>query len=377
MNTLFTRTVLCLSLLACGSAQAHGDDEHEHETKHTETSTTTSALFDLPKRQANGEIFLPKPAQRQLNIRTQALIQTDLKKAIELNGQVVLDPQSGGLVQTAMGGQFVPASAGIPQLGQRVQKGQVLGHIQKMQSPLEQASQQAQLAQLKSQLTLSEKRLERIQQLADTLPKKELDAAQAEVISLKEQVKSLSNGLHAQETLRAPSSGLVSAVDALAGKVFAEGALLFELNNPSVLRVEANWLEPSPPPAISGAFVQLGDTSIPLQYRGATNRLKEQSASLVFENRTLKNTQRFPTGQLLKVYVEQAQTVKGVAVPSTAVVKNASNQNMVWIKKAPETFEPKVVVTEALNGAHVLVRQGLNHGDTIVVQGANLMNQIR
>lgn len=374
MNSLFTRMVLCLSLLAHGSAQAHGDDEHEHQTPET---SKTSALVDVPKRQANGEIFLPKPAQRQLSIRTQALIQTDLKKTIELNGQVVLDPQSGGLVQTATGGQFVPAPSGIPQLGQRVQKGQVLGYIQKTQSPLEVASQQAQLAQLKSQLTLSEKRLERIQQLADTLPKKELDAAQAEAISLKEQVKSLSNGIHARETLRAPTSGLVSSVDALAGKVFAEGALLFELNNPSVLRVEATWLEPTTPPAISGAFVPLGDTSIPLQYRGATNRLKNQSASLVFENRALKNTQHFPTGQLLKVYVEQTDTVNGVAVPSAAVVKNASNQNMVWVKKTPETFAPKVVVTEALNGANVLVRQGLKHSDRVVVQGANLMNQIR
>lgn len=374
MNTLFTRAVLCLSLMVHWNAQAHGDEEHEQPTPQT---SKTSALVDVPKRQSNGEIFLPKPAQRQLGIRTAALIQTDLKKTVELNGQVVLDPQSGGLVQTATGGQFVPAPSGIPQLGQRVQKGQVLGYIHKTQSPLELATQQAQLAQLKSQLSLNEKRLARIQQLADTLPQKELDAAQAEVISLKEQVKSLSNGIHARETLRASSSGLVSAVDALAGKVFAEGALLFELSNPSVLRIEASWLEPGTPPAISGAVVQLDNTSIPLLYRGATNRLKDQTASLVFENRTLKSTQRFPTGQLLKVYVEQAETVSGVAVPSSSVVKNASNQNMVWVKKSPETFEPKVVVTEALNGAHVLVRQGLKHGDKVVIQGANLMNQIR
>lgn len=374
MNTLFTRALLCLSLMAHSNAQAHGDDKHEQQAPEPPKA---SALVDVPKRQTNGEIFLPKPAQRQLGIRTAALIQTDLKKTVELNGQVVLDPQSGGLVQTATGGQFVPASSGISQLGQRVQKGQVLGYIHKTQSPLELATQQAQLAQLKSQLSLSEKRLARIQQLADTLPQKELDAAQAEVISLKEQVKSLSNGIHARETLRAPSSGLVSAVDALAGKVFAEGALLFELSNPSVLRIEATWLEPGTPPAISGAVVQLGNTSIPLQYRGATNRLKDQTASLVFENRTLKSTQRFPTGQLLKVYVEQAETVSGVAVPSSSVVKNASNQNMVWVKKSPETFEPKVVVTEALNGAHVLVHQGLKHGDKVVIQGANLMNQIR
>ena len=332
--------------------------------------------LNLHASPVQGEIVLPKPAQHQLGIRTLEVQREPLHRVIELNGKVVLDPQSGGLVQTATGGQFVPSESGIPALGQRVKKGQILGYIQKPQNPLELATQQAQLAQLKSQLTLSEQRVERISQLADTLPKKELDAARAEALSLKQQVSALSKGLHAREALRAPSSGIIASSNALSGQVFSEKDTLFEVINPNVLRIEASWFEPHALPQFSKAYVQAGNQNVTLQYQGAAHSLKEQTLLLTFEARQL-NSMRFPTGQLLKLYAEQANTVEGVAIPNTALVKNASNQNIVWIKKSPETFEPRLVITEPLNGTHLVVRTGLSTGERLVVQGVTLLNQVR
>ena len=77
------------------------------------------------------------------------------------------------------------------------------------------------------------------------------------------------------------------------------------------------------------------------------------------------------------MYAEQSGGVDAVAVPSAAVVKNASNQTIVWVKKEPEVFEPMVVLTEPLNGLEVLVRGGLSGGERVVVQGATLINQVR
>jgi membrane fusion protein, heavy metal efflux system len=295
---------------------------------------------------------------------------------IEMNGQVTLDPQSGGVVQTSLGGNFVPASTGVPKLGELVKKGQVLGFIQSSQAPLEQSSQQAQVAQLKSELVLAKQRVERLTQLAFTVPRKEIDAAQAHVQSLNGQVSALAGGLSSREALRSPSTGIVASSTAVSGKVFAEGDVLFEVVNPKVVRVEASWFEPSAVPKFSSASIRAGDQTLKLNYVGAASSVKNQSLSLVFEARDVANI-HFPTGQLLKVYAELAEQTEGIAIPSAAVVKNSSNQTIVWVKKEPEMFEPRVVLTEPLNGAEVLVKSGLSGGDRVVVQGSTLINQVR
>jgi len=369
INKNFALSVLVFGLFSpfniyAGPGHDHGDEAVEQ------------TLGDGPKRQATGEVFLPKPAQRQLGIRT---LKTEIKpqaKVIELNGKVALDPQTGGIVQTTLGGSFVPPGQGVPQLGQQVKKGQVLGFIQTPQAALEKSSQQAQLAQLRSELTLTEKRLERLLQLADTVPKKEIDAAQAQVQSLKGQVAALAGGIASRETLRAPSTGIVASSMAISGKVFSEGDVLFEIVDPAVVRVEASWYESGVVPDFQSARVQAGEKGVTLKYLGAASSVKDQALTLAFEARGLQNTS-FPTGQLLKVYAEQSGGVDAVAVPSAAVVKNASNQTIVWVKKEPEVFEPMVVLTEPLNGLEVLVRGGLSGGERVVVQGATLINQVR
>ncbi len=70
-------------------------------------------------------------------------------------------------------------------------------------------------------------------------------------------------------------------------------------------------------------------------------------------------------------------TVKGFAVPAGAVVRNPSNQAVVWVKVAPERLEPRVVRTEPLDAANVAVTAGLKAGDRVAVQGATLINQVR
>ena len=49
-----------------------------------------------PKRQPDGSVFLPKPAQRQLGVRTLVAAEGQHPKAVELAGTVVTDPNAGG-----------------------------------------------------------------------------------------------------------------------------------------------------------------------------------------------------------------------------------------------------------------------------------------
>lgn len=365
----FASSVLLLGLIAPLAALAGPGHDHGGETP-------VAVSGDAPKRQANGDVFLPKPAQRQIGVRTQPVEIKAHSKTVQLNGQVVMDPRSGGVVQSTLGGRFEPAGTGVPQLGDAVKKGQLLGYVQTSRAPLEQSAQQAQLAQLKSELTLAQQRLKRLSQLSETIPGKELDAAKAQVDSLSGQVQALSGGLGSREALRAPSAGVLAFSQALAGKVFAAGDVLFEIVNPAVVRVEAVWYQADTTPEFSAGSIVVNDQVLNLKYLAASGSVKNQALTLVFEARDVKDL-RIPTGQLLKVYAEVAERREGIALPTRAVVKNASNQSMVWVKKEPELFEPRVVLTEALNGAQVLIQNGLAADSLVVVEGANLLNQVR
>ncbi|BET24587.1 multidrug efflux pump subunit AcrA (membrane-fusion protein) [Limnobacter thiooxidans] len=378
-SSVFTCALALLALNFSNNTTAWAGPGHDHGEEHDNAqaqATPDVAMGNSPRRLPTGEVFLPKPAQRQLNVRTTPAVLQAHAKVIELNGKVVVDPQTGGLVQTTAGGRFEAPPKGIPQMGQKVTKGELLGHVLASHGTLERSAQQGQLAQLKSQLNLAESRLQRVQQLQDTLPRKELDAANAEVQGLKGQVAALAGGIGAKEALRAPASGVVSSSQAISGKVFDAGALVFEVLDPSVVRIDATWASGGVPPGFSGATVVLGDQTIQLNYVGAAGAVRDQSLTLVFENRKLEQT-RFFTGQLVKVFAALADQTEGVAIPSSAVVKNAANQTMVWVKTEPETFQPQVVVTEPLDGQRVLVKSGLTTYDRVVTQGATLINQVR
>jgi multidrug efflux pump subunit AcrA (membrane-fusion protein) len=64
-------------------------------------------------------------------------------------------------------------------------------------------------------------------------------------------------------------------------------------------------------------------------------------------------------------------------VPAKSLVKSGSNQTIVWIKKSPEIFEPRMVVYEPLDGQSIVITSGIKDGERVITDGASLINQIR
>ena len=82
-------------------------------------------------------------------------------------------------------------------------------------------------------------------------------------------------------------------------------------------------------------------------------------------------------GQPLRLFAHTRSTIKGYAIPAASVVRNASNQDIVWTHTGAEQFTPRTVRWVPLDGARVAVVDGLADGTRVVHEGASLLNQIR
>lgn len=349
---------------------ARADDGHNHD------AAPAAANVNGPQRLPDGSVFLPKPAQHQIGVRTVEVIEQQLARAIELNGRIVMDPNAGGRVQAMLTGRLEAGAQGFPSLGQTVRKGEVLGYVVPAADNLERASQSAQLAELRAARDLAQKRVARLRELADTVPRKDIEAAESEVVSLGARAAAISGGLNNRETLVAPVSGVIAASQAVAGQVVDAKELVFEIVDPGKLRVEAVAFDAAVANDIAGGFIANGADKVPLTFVGAARSLRDQALPIAFKS-SGASLAKFAVGQPVKVVAQTRSQVTGVSVPAAALMKSPANQTIVWVKSAPERFEPRVVKTEPLDGANVIVTSGLKAGERVAVQGAGLVNQIR
>ncbi len=362
-----------LSMGATASFDAKAGEGHDHGDEAPAASGGNS-----PKRQADGSVFLPKPTQRQLELRTVVAEEKSLPKTVELTGRVANDPNTGGKVQPTQAGRIEAGPRGLPQLGQSVRKGETLAVVRASTAAIERANQVAQTAELKANLDQARKRLARLEQLEGTVALKDIDAARAEADSLAQRLAAVSGSVSATEALVAPVSGVIAAAHAMAGQVVNAGDVLFEIVDPARLVVEASAFDTALLSNIAAATASpSAGTTVALRFVGAGRTLQDGAIPLQFNTVATKGAVPLAVNQPVKVFVQTKETVLGYAVPTGAVVKNPSNQDIVWVHTGPEVFEARPVRTVALDGANVSVVSGLKAGDRVVTQGAPLVNQVR
>ena len=329
-----------------------------------------------PQRQPDGSVFLPKPAQRQLGVRTLVTVQAALPQSVELNGRVLMDPNAGGKVQPLNAGRIEPGPRGLPSAGQAVRKGEVLAYVVSSSAPIERANQAAQLAELRAAKALADKRTSRLKELADTVPRKDIEAAESESTSLAERIAAVATGLSTRETLVAPVAGVIASAHVVTGQVVDARELIFEIIDPARLRIEALAFDMALATQIGSATLAVGDQRVPLAFVGAARSLREQALPLTFRAQGAA-LNGLAVGQPVRVFVQKKSLVQGLAVPLASLMKSPANQTVVWVKTAPERFEPRVVSTAPLDGVNVAVTSGLQAGDRVATQGATLINQVR
>lgn len=366
-----TLTVVMAAVIAlCPATNSWAGEGHDHG------GISATPSMNGPQRLPDGSVFLPKSAQRQLVIRTIKAEIADLPKSIELNGKVSMDPNAGGKVQAINAGRVEAGPKGLPNLGSAVRKGDVLAYLVSSLAPIEQSNQFAQLAELKAAKSLAEKRLARLRELSDTVPRKDIEAAESDLQSLTGRVSAVSKGLNHREPLAAPVSGVIASSNAVAGQVIDARELVFEIVDPARLRIEALAFDTSLIASVDKAFVAVNNQQIALQFLGAARSLREQALPMNFKAQG-EELSALALGEPIRVVIQTKDKVKGMAVPVSALMKNPANQSIVWVKTAAERFTPRTITFEPLDGTRVAVTSGLESGDLIAAQGATLINQVR
>jgi len=371
-NAAFLLAACTLIVSTTASFEVTAGPGHDHGEE-----SVPAASGNAPKRQADGGVFLPKLSQRQLGIRTVAVEEASLPKAVELTGRVVADANAGGKVQPTQAGRIEAGPRGLPTLGQAVRKGEVLAVVRASTSAIERANQQSQSTELKSNLELAKKRLARLEQLEGTVPAKDIEAAKSDVSSLQQRSEAIGASLVALEALVAPVSGVIASSHVVAGQVVDAREVLFEIVDPNRLSVEASAFDAALVGNIASASIASTQGIVALQFAGAGRTLREGAIPLLFRTKPGKGTLHLAVNQPVKVILQTKEVVKGFAVPTSAVVKNTSNQDMVWVHTGAETFVPRTVRVVPLSGSMMSVTNGLEAGDRVVSQGAPLVNQVR
>lgn len=375
--------VLCCWLVVVGAlttAQAgpgaHGPNgEHlAGPSANAGQSTMANGLARLP----DGSVNLPMGAQRRMEVRTVLAPETEAAATHLLSGRVLADPNASGRVQATHGGRVEPGPNGLPVAGQAVRRGAVLAYLRHHAEPYAEAQQRALAADLQTQRVLAEQRVARLQGLEGTVPRKDIDSARAELDGLRSREQRISSSIQSRLALVAPITGVIAQADLQAGQVVEPRDLLFQVLDPSRLLVEASTTDAGLASQIATAQLQ-GVAGVSLKLLGAARVLRDGVLPLTFSVRPAQPGTPLPlaVGQPVTLVVASTAKARGIVLPAQAVVRNAANEPVVWIKTGAERFAAQPVVVRALDSQTVLVTSGLAPDQRVVVQGAPLIAQIR
>ena len=367
---------LAILVLASPPPPAHAHENHEASNEAASAAAPKVGSRDQAQRVPDGSVFVPKPTQRLLAVRT---IVTETKEhpvAIELPGRIIADPNGSGLVQSAQGGRLSAPPSGFPRIGTRVKKGDILAYATAPVQLVDASDMLQRQGELDQQIAIVEKRVARFESLAKSniVSQVQLDEAKAELKGLRDRRAQLDRVRAAPEPLVAPIDGIVAEANAVAGQIAQPSAIVFQIMDPGRLLVEALSFEA---PSLLGEATArpVSGEAFRLRFLGAGLADRNQAVPIHFAIEGAPEGLRI--GQFVTVTAARDDGRQGIAVPRASVVRGGNGQSVVFEKTAPERFEPREVRVEPLDGERVIVASGLSTAKRIVTGGAELLNQIR
>jgi cobalt-zinc-cadmium efflux system membrane fusion protein len=256
--------LLGLMLMRPGTPLAH--EGEGHDTKVAAPKLTG----EKAQRLEDGALFVPKPVQRLLSVRTVAAGKGEHPKSIDMPGRIIPDPSASGFVQASVSGRLSAPEGGFPRLGTSVKAGDLLAFVTPPFQAIDVSDMRQKAGELEQQISIVERRIARYEMLIKTgaITKVALDEAELELKGLKERRTSLDKVRAEPERLVAPVSGVIAAANAVAGQIAETNAIIFQIVDPARLWVEALTFSDLPDAKLATAITGEG-RELTLSFQGA------------------------------------------------------------------------------------------------------------
>src|SRR5262245_39620837 len=214
-------------VLLVGAARGHEGDDHAKD----KPAPATTVVFDSPRRLPDGSVFIPKPTQRLLEVRTKLLASDTARRAVHLIGRVIADPNRTSLVQSINGGRVIAPEAGLPRMGQVVKKGDLLAEIEPSFPLADRTTIAEKVGEVEQLIAVAESKLRRARLLAEkqVIAQSQVIDAEIELDGLRRRRDALRATRAEPEALRAPTSGVIAAARVVPGQVVQAQDIVFQI----------------------------------------------------------------------------------------------------------------------------------------------------
>lgn len=358
--------------LVLTSVGAWAHEGHDHGP---DLSVSTG---NSPARRPDGSLFVPKPTQRLLEVRTRTLAVESRARTVRFNGRIVANPNRSGVVQSTLQGRYEAPEGGVPPLGTHVKAGDLLGRVSPAFQSIDSSDMAQTLGTLDQEIALNRRKLVRQEQLLTTnaVAKATVEDTRIQLEGLEKRRRELLAAKLRPEDLRAPVDGVIAATRVVAGQVVGPSDQLFQIIDPSSMLVEALVFDQIDPDAVGEATATFGaQTAIKLKFLGRSRALQQQYSILQFK---IVETQiALNAGTPVTVIASNGEPITGIVLPRAALVQAPNGQTVVFSHKEPEIFMPRPVRFETFDGENVLITAGVAAGEKVVVRNAPLLNQVR
>lgn len=349
----------------------HGDgeeDDHHHDHDTSQMAST------------QGGIIVPKEVQFHLGITTQKVEEKPIKGSLRMIGKVISDPAGYARLQVSQTSRVINHSTyPLPLPGQRVKTDEVILAVAPTLTKVETGDQRSALYKAESEITQFRKEVDRLEKLGKFAIQKNLDNAKAELEKALKQKEEILNQTFKPEVLKSPIDGFIADLHVRPGEIITPDKTIVEIIDPDKFLIEAQVFNPTIAQEIVQGYARLPfnpQNLIGLKVIGVSPKVNPEDQSIHILFKPDGKGDNVKLDMAIEVIAELKETQPTIIVPKSSLVEDISG-SWVFIPINPETFEPRKVKIRRSVDDFVEVEEGLEKGEKIVTQGANLLHEAR
>lgn len=359
--------------IAIKTGFGHGGEPHTPESSSSEVTTVqTFPSSDLALIQ---RLFISKKNQFNNGLLTVLVKEIDRPKTIIIPAKIIASPNGYAQIHVTRVAQVVVDDKfPIPNTGEKVVAHQVLAVVEPLLSVIELTDKKSELYKIESEIVVLKRDINRLTELGEFSPKKDLDNKKTELERAEKQRNQLlSTGL-GKELIRSPISGIVSDNHLLPGQIVQPNETVLEIINPEQFRVEAYTFDYLQADQILSARLRSfehPEKFYPLNLIGASPRIGEKDHSRHVLFSISEASKDLIIGMSVDVFLTTKETIRRVVIPQTALLKSGKSYS-VFIFSGPELVLAHPVEVGLFFDQFVEIVSGLKVGDKIVSDTAIL-----